>query len=1640
MTRGEDVTMSGDSKREDEDEMADSVPPIPAGLSTPHEDEMADSVPPIPAGFSTPRRRQQKASGSFEFSVTPEPSRRRLSTSRGRQPVAGLEESPARYSPSKVKAAVRSFADFLHFLEQEEHQHDHTLMPVIIQRFAELGAVIESQKRHIDRWKGKELDLAIEEAQQNLELIRELGDTIQKQELQIAEDKVEKQKWEEKYHLAAQEVETLKKQGTYQIQQLRTEVAMLRQAGVEVEKKLKERDASLVAAKKSNDTLQSQVKEMEQNNSTVIQDNTKLKQQGTLQSDEMRKLEHQLLELREHYEAVVSKATELEQDVDTWQARYDEKDQQVRELEDALNHGRQEMGQRKGNLEQVMVENRKLQEHVNRIAQEHEKQLAEQHKYRSEVEAERQRLNQALQQESTRFQNFKKEAGAIRTQIEAQAMSAMKQREQQLLDEKARVEEELQQQFTKINEENIELRATVDSLKDINRRKSTEIGRLMATSQEAEQQNQSRTIEAHKMQQLTDEVSRAKKQFELLSKDLASKDVTHVEAMKSQSAEFETQYNDFVLQVEEQFNEMTQENEQLRANLEESAKKLEMLEGQSSAGVAELGKWRTECENFQRQLQEGARENESLKRELEHRMQELESRRKENTELSAQIEHFLSPDHERTKEVELLQSERARLEEHNRELQRLLDVTRTEANATLEEAHRIHDRSLEQESSHENTVRKLCEEKESMNHNLVTLSSEKAALESQIVGARNEIEQWKASVLQLETDKQGLELRAQDVMRQATEQIEMQKQTAAMTTEDGRTQLHTLTTQLVQREAQINEGHQQLRSLQETVRSLEEKLRVQLYEFENVKVKNEQLSIQIEDLNNEKRGVEQIMRQHSSSILRHSGVEEDLSKRFERLTREMDQRAHEENSKVMQLQAVLDSKLETQLQHSSDERAKYEEEIARLQQELENYAGELEKLDSELLQLQREREEQERAISAMQQTIATHEEEKWTQNKSQNKTPDDFKRLDTAHKELKAKYEQFKEDSMAQLREKEKEMVELQDDMTELQSKLDQEKEMTRHLMNRSHSEKQERSKEISAKSHVDTEQQAHVKQLEASVKELKHKLQISEQSVPDKRQQTRMKDLETTVKRLQHELQVSEQSMTGREQSAMHEKLQKEREQRALQTRFDSLSAENAANLKKMDAKADEIEHLREEIDQLHEEIERLHDEIRDNTTEMDNARGHLHVSEQLTLKLQEMQDDLAAREEEARQQETVLAAKEEELQHARNAERELKHRLNEKMNGKGEESMRHYKDKVREKEDEVTSLKQQNAKFREQLKRAAQAKLLSKNATETGTTARDKAMKELEEAYDQAVQREHELSSQIAHLEDAKSTMLHQFRREMRKLNIEFGSQGSNDDGSYIGDGAFHRGIMEVSALLRSYQDRETHQDTLVLRKEKQINELKSRLDELEQSFRQHDSDSKKHDEQLRGREKSLYLQVEAMNEEVSKLKLENRELRENHTVGSNDDISAEAAREWEEKCTKLKVRIRELKDANMKLKESRFSKADMKALVKEVEMLTSQVLEKDMQIKALQNSEVPKFKSTIGATVNGSHRSKDQLEEKIMVLNDHLTGLMTENMQLQHNVEQYAIQYGPLDGATKDGVIGNSGIRVPSRRNSKPAVRSR
>ncbi|KAL7999579.1 hypothetical protein Plhal703r1_c25g0106891 [Plasmopara halstedii] len=1556
------------------------------------DDEMNDDAVPMTVTFSTPRRKQQKSNGSFKFSVTPEPSRNRLSTYKGRNVAAELEESPARYSPGKVKKAVRSFAQFLHFLsvfrvlwcyleKQDEHHQEHELMPLIIQRFAELGAVIESQKRHIDRWKGKELDLAIEEAQQNMELVQALGEQIQTQELQIADLTVKGQQWEEKYQLAAQEIEILKKQGTFQIQQLQREVTMLRQAGVQVEKKLKDRE---VLDKTTNDTLLSQLEQFKRDSGIVKQENTRLKQQLLNQSNEMHAFEQQTRELQDQYEAQITKTIKLEQDAKAWQVRYQEENYRVDELNKEVNRSKDDLRQREIDWKQLVEQNRKLQEHVDRMAQEHEKQLADQHKHRSEVETERQRLTKALEQESLRFKKLSQEANQTRAQIEAQAMAAMKERERQLLDEKARVEDELQHQFHKINEENIELRATVENLKDMNRRKSTEIGRLMTSAQEVEKQNQSRIMEAQKMQQLAEEAARAKHQLEILSKELAAKHAAQEEAMKVQSAEFENQYNDFVSQVENQFNEMTHENGELRARLEETVKTTELLKSQSVVEKEELSRCQTECTKLQRRLEDGSREYGSLKQELENHVQELELRNTQNAHLSAQIAHLMSSDNERKNEMDLLQAERLRLEERNQDSQRLVEETRAQAEALMEEAHRVHDHSIEQQATHDNTVRLLHEEIEAINRNLMTLLSEKETLEAQITTDRTEIDQWKTSVQQLEHDKRQLKYQMEELMRQATEKIESQKQSAAMVTKDGQSQLQKLTSQLLQCNTQIIDGQQQLRNMQELVRSHEEKILSQQYEVESLQLKNEQLSNEYNSLVGEKREFERKLRQHGMIILREGqfSMEDDICQILDRLVREMDRRIKEEEDKAVQLQVEMDSKVDTQVRQMDEERVKLSEENARLQQDLGCFAAELEKLDSELLQLQQEREEREESLNQMQQTIAAYEEDRHTQSDA----IDASKRLDASYKELSAMYEQYKQNMTIQLEEKDRLVIEMQDDMAELQTKLEQEKEMTRHLMESSQKEKHEHSKELFE---AKERQRNQVQELEASVKDLQNKLSERKQSDASKKLlQAHVKELETSVKRLQHELAVSQQATNARDQSAMHESLQKEREYRALQAQHDTVMTESAEIRKNMKAKL-------EEIDRLYEENKRLHEVIKENTVEIDSARSQLHLFEQLTRKLEKLQDDLAAREDERRQHYDEMSAKEKELQHSCDTAGRLK---------------RYYEDAMHEKDDETVLLKKQNAVLREQLKKVEQTKA---STNEAHTAAQEEAKKELKQACDQSAQREQELLSQIAQLEASRMSLLHQFRYEMMKLNVEIGEA----DADQIDDKAFHRGILEVSVLLRSFQERESRQIALVKQKEKLINELNMRLEGVEHSSRICECKLSKRDNS-RERKNMFFQQVEDISNKMSKLKVENQKLRDHCTTLNNKD-KRESNFEWKERCAKLQKHVRDL---NTKLKENYVSKNDIVALEKEVENLTNQMVEKDMQLQSLRETQRMKNRGE-------PRRPRDLLEEKVMALNDHLTGLMTENMQLQHSIEQYAVQYGPLDTTKMTGVIGNSGIQIPA-----------
>ncbi|KAI9913473.1 hypothetical protein PsorP6_006756 [Peronosclerospora sorghi] len=549
------------------------------------------------------------------------------------------------------------------------------------------------------------------------------------------------------------------------------------------------------------------------------------------------------------------------------------------------------------------------------------------------------------------------------------------------------------------------------------------------------------------------------------------------------------------------------------------------------------------------------------------------------------------------KYVERIQHKSIELEKQNLELQRKLELIRVEADLKLNEAHQVHNHALEQESAHENTIRLLCEDKETLNLDMIALAFERSAMEFQVSTDHNEVERLKASVQKLETDNMGLKFQLKEVMRQAKEQIYTQKQLAAMARDESRIEVQKMSAQVAHRDMQMNERHEQLQKLQQTITLQEERLRNEQYQYKRLQTKHEELRMELESLYSERHGLDDMM----SNLLRERqpGMEEgDLIQKLERLICEMDRLAEEQCDKVMALQVDSDTKLAIEQQYSSDVQARLDEENAKLQQQV--ISDSLEKQQSQIVHVQRERDEQNRVVKDMEETIAALEVERLTQSSAS----DELQNLQAAKNELQTMYDRLKAEIMTQLAEKESEVTELEDNLTELQAKLDQEKEMSHHLMDRSSYDKQEqlkKSQELEAivsdyqfKLQVNTEDEAQVKELEELVKKLQDRHQVSENtavrrkkyharekeleeqvkllerklSAKSHEQQQQIEELEASVEQFRHELHISEQSIEAKELSAMHEKLHQERKYRSLPNQYDALVAENIARVTKLSAK----------------------------------------------------------------------------------------------------------------------------------------------------------------------------------------------------------------------------------------------------------------------------------------------------------------------------------------------------------------------------------------------------------------------------------------------------------------------------------------
>uniref|UniRef100_K3WIH1 Uncharacterized protein n=1 Tax=Globisporangium ultimum (strain ATCC 200006 / CBS 805.95 / DAOM BR144) TaxID=431595 RepID=K3WIH1_GLOUD len=543
-------------QQQPEQQQAPWTPPqlqTPSRFRTP-ESKLARRGRAIAAEFSSQQKRREShgngGNGGYTFNFLPEDNlpvtpdvpgsarKRKDTIASSNTDMMMVDESPARYSPDKVKEAIMSFADFLHFLE--DNQQEHPLMPTIIQRFSELGTVIESQKRHIDRWKQKELDLAICEAQQNLDLIRNLGETIQQQELQLASWQVEKQSWEEKYQLAIQEIENLKREGTKQIQQLTNQVTELRKTNADMEVAVRERQGVAESIQKDNEQLRSQIEQFESERANIVQENSRLGEQQQQQVATLQQFEQEMNELKQMCQLEKQKADLLEQEMEMWKQKVQETETNTAELEAALESERREKEQQHGNMNQLTGEAHRAQAQFDAAKQEYEDRLQKQQDLVRTLETSRRELQQQLQHASKQY-------GDLLKRHESESALAMRQLEENFLHEKVRFGDQVEQELHKLRHENDELRGQMESLKEVDQGKNAEFERLLASHRELEGQiHQNQHEASEKVHKLEEELENFKAEYDQLLKEFSEKDDMQ-EELRAQAEQHETQSRDNLL-------------------------------------------------------------------------------------------------------------------------------------------------------------------------------------------------------------------------------------------------------------------------------------------------------------------------------------------------------------------------------------------------------------------------------------------------------------------------------------------------------------------------------------------------------------------------------------------------------------------------------------------------------------------------------------------------------------------------------------------------------------------------------------------------------------------------------------------------------------------------------------------------------------------------------------------------------------------------------------------------------------------------------------------------------------------------------------------------------------------------------------
>ncbi|GLE03776.1 hypothetical protein PINS_up012678 [Pythium insidiosum] len=1565
----------------------------------------------------------QRRNKRYEFKVLPGSGHRTPSNS------SPVESSPARYSPDQVAEAVMSFADFLHFLEQEEKQREHPLMPVIIERFAELGAVIESQKRHIDHWKQKELDLAISEAQQNLDLFREFGSKMEKMELELASATVDKQSWEEKYHKSVQEANETIHKAEEQLRRMNAQIAELQYKNMDLENMAKAQEEATQKLEQDNLQLRKALEDAAKDQATSTNEYRRLLEECERQQEVMRAMDQQHRELQRAAADERRRGDDVMSAAHTWEMKYQEEKRLREHLEHEVAASRKEREDQVQQMSILVGESGKQRADVEVTLAKYEGQVNALREKLEASERERVDLSQKLAVESDRVNQQVKEMQALRKQADAGLTAMKRDMEEAFSTRVTQLRDELTEESRRIRDEHSELIRRYESLQELNLQKSSQIAELIATRQDDESSGRNR------IQELATALGEWQSRYEHLQEDIREAEKRHAIELKRQGEEMESQFNDHLQKVESFLEGKAQETESLRVALK--AKEDELLQTQQSA-MQEITRLQQECRDLQEKLAAAVADRPALRHEVEQLRQERDIRDSEIQSLRAQLSAHAGTENVRGEQIGALNQERLRLEELNRDLRQQLDQVRLEVDASLQQLSECRVQSAELESAHRATIVSLHHEKDDLQRALNELSAEKAALETQVQSVLEEKDILNESLDQYQEQVGEMEERGRQLL-DAMDQVEREKSELQQAISQLQTQSQAqsnLAEKAKGVEKALTEAHRKIEELQSTISREELKCRDLQSRFEQAE--NERVSSQqrLHEVEKHARDLEAILsrltaeateqlnaRVNASAAeyqtlveniigqLRHCETQlnearqqasvhyqssQIAQEQVTKLQRELDQRDVSLTSLKKELEAQVEAERKAQGQvmqlnkdvaAESDRSARLSEELATLRhcvgdreiivEKCRVLSERCESLEAKLSRVAIDKDEEVRQAHSTHRSHVEELQRELTKLKHENSAAlSELEEIRQQREALRASIEHsaselkstrnalaVANDQIESLQEYssrlEKQITGYEDRHVEVTRALNECKALSAQALddkNHEVEQLQRRNEALTSQVRDAGAQSSKLYEAERAITTLESQLESKERLLQEA--QRRSEALVIEVRSLRdrvEELQADKISSQTARERMLHEDIEdRERQLRTMQREKDDLRS-------KLSTATDEIGSMRREV--------------HDRSSELEQARRTI---DQLKLELKSRTDSV---ERELHQTQAALVS-----------ERDRGKKLKELLKKALDDAKR----VVQDRDERISELEQESAKLLKQIDEGSRKTLTHSRVVEDHVRSQTQLLgkvKALQQRLDTSLRRETELEDQLA---DVKAEM------DSLRDHIKLSLKSVEGIAAVEGGGSVLKDAVDLCALFRRANTDVNELREVVEQQKRELHELRKQVLE---AGRVGNRDRIEREDEL-----------DAMRSKLSSLVIENAELRaQEECIDSKQDA---VVSELRSQCLHQEKRIAALEHENEDLRKKTAVGTDhshVKCKAR-IQRLMAELEEREIDISTMRLSQ-----NTTGGSVPRRVRELEfqlkKKEEKIMMLNDHLTYLMTSTIQLQHDNEKLTLQ---ISGNLVDGAV--------------------